>query len=73
MAKLERGILAKAQIDESVAEMIELSANEPDIGVAGVLPDFHTLLKRLQRATAFIAKEIERRVSHSLENGSDRI
>lgn len=69
MAKLDAGILAKAQIDELVTQMLDLSKNEPDIGEDGVLVDFRVLLERLKRAAALIEDEIERRAARSLRKG----
>ncbi len=71
-AKLEAGILQEASIDALVAEMIEDSRNEPDIGADGVLSDFHGFLDRLKRATRFLEDEIKRRVARALDAG-DRL
>lgn len=70
-AKLEAGVLQKAKLDELVEAMIDESINEPDIGVDGVLPDFHELRNRLKRASSLIEREIERRAARSLKGRSE--
>jgi hypothetical protein len=48
-------------VDELVAEIIELSKNEPNEGEDGVLRDFGIMRERLARALNLAETEIARR------------